>query len=123
MVKESKEWSDRTILKSILNTCKNHNHILETTELTFHGFPNQPDYAKLTIEVRPDDKAVELKSFKDYLFQFRTKHISYERLLNTIFDDFIFVYKPLYLKIKLETNSRGGIKSMLEKEAIKRKKI
>jgi NADPH-dependent 7-cyano-7-deazaguanine reductase QueF len=109
------EWSDPTILKSIPNTCFYHKHTIITSELTFHGYPEQPDYATLTIVVTPNKKAIELKSVKQYLFQFRLTHISYERLLNTIYNDFEAVYQPAKLYIKMETQPRGGLKSIVEK--------
>jgi 7-cyano-7-deazaguanine reductase len=106
-------WSDSSLLVSIKNTCPGHTHILETEELSFYGFPTQADYAKISIEVKPDEKAIELKSVKEYLRQFREKHISYERILNCVFEDFWNVYYPLYLKITMETQPRGGISSTL----------
>jgi len=110
------KWSDPTLLKSFPNICQLHTHTIETEELSFYGFPNQPDFAKIIIEIIPDTKAVELKSVKEYLLQFRVKHISYERILQVVFTDFIDVYKPKYLKITLETKPRGGIQSKLERE-------
>jgi NADPH-dependent 7-cyano-7-deazaguanine reductase QueF len=107
------EWSDSSILKSIKNTCQNHIHIIETSELSFLGFPNQPDYAKLTIQVKPNEKAIELKSVKQYLLQFRNKHISYERILNCIAEDFAKEYQPIFLEVTIETKPRGGISSKL----------
>ena len=107
------DWSDSSILKSIKNTCQNHVHIIETPELTFYGFPNQPDYVKLTIEVKPNEKAIELRSVKEYLLQYRNKHISYERILNCISEDFWGIYQPTSLKVTIETRPRGGISSKL----------
>ncbi len=115
---EEKTWSDPTILKYFPNPCQSHRHILETEELSFYGFPNQPDFAKIIIDVTPDKRAIELKSVKEYLLQFRLKHISYERILQVISKDFVDVYKPLSLRIILETKPRGGIKSKLEIECL-----
>ena len=109
------EWSNSKILKSIGNTCNSHVHIIETPELSFLGFPEQPDFANLRIEIEPCNDAVELKSVKKYLKQFRQKHISYERLLDTIFNDFWTVYSPLFLSVTIHTRPRGGISSTLTK--------
>lgn len=109
-----KKWSDETILLSIKNTCPGHKHTINTSELTFDGFPHQPDFADIKIEILPDKHAIELQSVKKYFFQFRDKHISYERLLWVITNDFISVYQPLFLKITMITNPRGGISSTLE---------
>lgn len=107
------EWSDKNILKAIKNTCPNHTHILETSELTFEGFPTQADFATLTIEIQPLELAVELKSVKEYLKQFKNKHISYERILRCIKDDFWDIYEPQYLCVTIVTRPRGGITSKL----------
>jgi len=113
-------WSDKTILKYIKNTCPGHIHIIKTEELTFHGFPRQPDYAEIKITVKPDEKAIELKSVKEYLKQFREEHLSYERLLNIIYDDFKEVYEPKSLKIVLNPKVRGGLESILIKEEMEK---
>jgi len=113
---EKQNWSDPSLLKSFPNICPFHKHTLETEELSFYGFPSQPDFCKIIIEVIPDKRAIELKSVKQYLLQYRLKHISYERVLNTVVNDFKEVYKPLYLKVTLETKPRGGIQSKLELE-------
>lgn len=109
------EWSNSLLLKSIKNTCPGHIHVLTTDEITFHGFPRQPDYATIEIEIQPGEKAVELKSVKEYFKQFRETHISYERLLEVVYNDFKQIYEPELLKIALKPNNRGGISSILIK--------
>jgi 7-cyano-7-deazaguanine reductase len=116
-----RRWSKKSKLLFIKNTCPGHIHILKTRELTFEGFPGQPDYAEIQIEVHPKERAVELKSVKEYLKQFRNKHISYERILNCLLEDFWKIYKPRYLKVTIETNARGGISSILTVDRGKKK--
>ena len=109
-----KQWSDKNILKSISNPTGSHYEIMiEAPEVTFLGIPNQPDFAKIYLTMYPGKKIIELKSLKFYLNQFRNKVISYERLINVIYADLIDVYKPIRLRIVLETNPRGGISSRL----------
>jgi 7-cyano-7-deazaguanine reductase len=115
---DTQNFSEPSLLKSFPNICPTHKHIIETEELSFYGFPNQPDFCRIIIEVIPDKKAIELKSVKEYLLQFRLVHISYERILQVISNDFNNVYKPNYLKIRLETKPRGGIQSKLEIECL-----
>ena len=81
--------------------------------MTFLGVPHQPDFAKIYLTMYPGKKVIELKSLKFYLQQFRDKIISYERLINVIYEDLMDVYKPIRLRIVLETNPRGGISSRL----------
>jgi NADPH-dependent 7-cyano-7-deazaguanine reductase QueF len=114
--KKPKVWSNRNLLQKIKNPCEEHVHIATSPELSFYGFPNQPDYATYEITMIPNDSIIELKSMKIYFAQFQLSHISYERLLNTAFEDFWEIYKPKYLKVMIETRPRGGISSKLYKE-------
>ena len=61
----------------------------------------------------PSDKVIELKSLKMYLYQFRTKLFSYERITNVIYDDLLKIYEPKTLLLQMEFNLRGGISSKL----------
>jgi len=109
-----KQWSDKSILKSLPNPTGEHYEIMiEAPEVTFLGVPNQPDFAKIYLTMYPGGKVIELKSLKFYFNQFRSKIISYERLINVLYEDLMAVYKPIRLRIVLETNPRGGISSRL----------
>lgn len=92
-----------------------HAYEIEITnpELTFIGVPNQPDFAEIKIIFFPNRLVIELKSLKQYFFQFRNKLMSYERLINVIFSDIMNVYQPRRLKIVMTCNARGGIQSKL----------
>lgn len=111
-----KKHSDKTIIKTLPNPVKKPYLIKHVeTEFTFLGVPNQPDYGKrLEIIFVPDEKIIELKSLKLYFQQFRNHVYSYEHLINIIFDDLKEVLKPIYLEVIMETNSRGGIYSVLK---------
>jgi 7-cyano-7-deazaguanine reductase len=109
-----KQWSDITILKSIKNPSnKSYEIKIKAPEITFLGVKNQPDFARLYIIFYPKDNVIELRSFKLYLHQYRDKIMSYERLINVIYDDLIEKYKPIRLRLVLDFNSRGGISSKL----------
>jgi 7-cyano-7-deazaguanine reductase len=54
-----------------------------------------------------------LRSLKIYFQQFRDKIISYERLVNAVYDDLMLVYKPARLRIVIILSPRGGISSRL----------
>ena len=109
-----KNWSDKNILKSIRNPSKEAYEIkLKAPEITFEGVRGQPDFAMLYITFYPNDKVIELKSLKEYFYQFRSKIYSYERLINVIFDDMMHVYEPARLRLVMICNARGGISSKL----------
>ena len=54
-----------------------------------------------------------LKALKEYFYQFRSQVFSYERLINTIYDDLMTVYAPTRLRLVMECKPRGGISSKL----------
>jgi len=107
-----KQWSDTSTLQSLKNPSeKGYEVKIKTEEITFLGVGEQPDFAKLFITFYPDKSIIELKALKYYLLQFRNIIISYERLINVIYDDLISVYKPNRLRIVMKCNPRGGISS------------
>ena len=110
----NKKWSDNSILKSLKNPSnKSYEIKIKSPEITFLGVKNQPDFAKLFIIFYPNEKIIELKSLKIYLQQFRNTIISYERLINVVYDDLIETYNAKRLRIVMEFNTRGGISSKL----------
>jgi len=113
-MKKKKIWSDFTILKSISNpTSEGYEIKLKIPEITFEGVRGQPDFACLYVTFYPDKKVIELKSLKEYFFQFRSKIFSYERLINVVYDDMMKAYEPVRLRLVMTTNPRGGISSKL----------
>jgi 7-cyano-7-deazaguanine reductase len=110
----SRVWSDPSILKAIPNpSSKGYEVKIKSPEVTFLGVKDQPDFADLFITIYPNSKVVELKSLKYYLHQFREKIISYERLINVVYDDLMAAYEPDRLRVVMVFNPRGGISSKL----------
>jgi 7-cyano-7-deazaguanine reductase len=109
-----KLWSDLSILRSIPNPSSEPYEVkIKTEELTFLGVQQQPDFAQVFITLYPKDKVIELKSLKLYFYQFRDKLLSYERLINVVYDDLMAVYLPDRLRIVMVFNPRGGLSSRL----------
>lgn len=107
-------WSDKSILRALSNPTNSGYEIkIKTSEITFLGVKDQPDFADLYVTFYPLSKVIELKSLKIYLQQFRNKIISYERLINVIYDDLMQVYEPDRLRVVMVFNPRGGISSKL----------
>jgi len=69
----------------------------------------QPDFATFKIRYVPDQKCVELKSFKLYLWSFRGVGAFHEKVTNTICDDLVAALQPRFLEVEGEFNVRGGI--------------
>ena len=106
---------DSSMLKSLPNPekVKPYEVKIKQPEVTFLGVYNQPDFATLYVLMYPNGRIVELKSFKEYLQQYRDVVISYERLLNQVYDHMQEAYTPQRLRLVLDCNPRGGVSSRL----------
>ena len=69
----------------------------------------QPDYATLYISYVPDQRMVESKSLKLYLFSFRNHGDFHEDCVNIIMDDLIHAMDPKYIEVWGKFLPRGGI--------------
>lgn len=69
----------------------------------------QPDFAKIFVNYIADQKMVESKSMKLYLFSFRNHGDFHEDCIQTICDDLFQLLKPKYLEVIGEFTPRGGI--------------
>lgn len=92
-----------------------HTHQITTKEFTILGDYDQPDFGLLTIFMVPNELCIELKSFKKYLYQFRNKRISYERVVESIYSDLLEVYNPDELEVEVKFEVRGGLSSTITK--------
>ena len=73
----------------------------------------QPDFGTILIKYVPDQKIVELKSLKLYLFSYRDQGIFHEHVTNKILDDFVAACDPLRCEVVGDFNVRGGIKTIV----------
>jgi len=95
---------------------KDYTVILENPEFTcVCPKTGLPDCANILIQYRPGKYCVELKSFKMYMLFYRDVGIFHEHVINKIAEDFIMACKPKWVHIKGEFNTRGGIKTTVEK--------
>ncbi|MDE5812336.1 MAG: preQ(1) synthase [Muribaculaceae bacterium] len=69
----------------------------------------QPDFAKILINYIPDEKMVESKSLKLYLFSFRNHGDFHEDCVNIILNDLWELMHPKYIEVKGIFTPRGGI--------------
>ncbi|MGE4297623.1 MAG: preQ(1) synthase [Desulfovibrionaceae bacterium] len=102
-----------------------HAGILETFPNQFPGRPyivsiefpeytslcpktGQPDFATIIVEYIPDQRIVESKSFKLYMFAFRNHQSFMETIANTMLDDFVAALDPLWCRVKGIFSPRGA---------------
>lgn len=69
----------------------------------------QPDFANIIISYVPDQKLVESKSLKLYLFSFRNHGDFHEDVVNVIMKDLIQLMDPKYIEVWGKFLPRGGL--------------
>jgi len=69
----------------------------------------QPDFATIYISYMPDEKMVESKSLKLYLFSFRNHGGFHEDCVNIIMKDLIKLMDPKYIEVWGKFLPRGGL--------------
>lgn len=102
------------LLKAIPNPEKKAYEIkIKIPEFTFLGVERQPDFATVYLTFYPKDKVIELRALKEYVYQLRNIIVSYERLINVMYDQLMAAYQPDRMRIVMDCNPRGGISSKL----------
>ena len=69
----------------------------------------QPDFAEIKIAYIPDERMVESKSLKLYLFSFRNHGDFHEDSVNIIMKDLVKLMDPKYIEVLGLFVPRGGI--------------
>ena len=72
-----------------------------------------PDFGAIRVTYVPDDRCIELKSFKYYLMEFRNRGIFYEAVTNQILDDLVAACQPRRMTVVGDFSVRGGIKTVV----------
>jgi 7-cyano-7-deazaguanine reductase len=90
---------------------------LKTDEFTcVCPMTGQPDFAALTIQYIPDQRIVESKSLKLYLWSYRNEGVFHEHVTNVILDDLVAALQPRWCKVTSDFSVRGGISITVEAE-------
>ncbi len=69
----------------------------------------QPDFAEMTLEYVADQRCVELKALKMYIWSFRDQGAFHEAITNEILADLVAATKPRFMRLTAAFNVRGGI--------------
>lgn len=69
----------------------------------------QPDFATLVLDYVPDQRCVELKSLKLYIWSYRNEGAFHEAVTNRILDDLVKATQPRFMRLTARFNVRGGI--------------
>lgn len=106
-----------------LETFPNHNPErdyvvqLESDEFTcVCPATGQPDFATITVDYVPDQRILESKSFKLYLWSYRNEGVFHEHVTNVILDDLVGALQPRWCRVRGAFRVRGGIRITVEAE-------
>jgi 7-cyano-7-deazaguanine reductase len=69
----------------------------------------QPDFATLILDYIADQRCVELKSLKLYIWSFRNEGHFHEDVSNRILDDLVTATQPRFMRLTAKFYVRGGI--------------
>ncbi|MCP8615797.1 preQ(1) synthase [Salirhabdus salicampi] len=69
----------------------------------------QPDFGRVEIEYIPDEKCIESKSLKFYLWSYRDEGAFCETLAAQIAEDVVYAIDPKQVEVTVYQSARGGI--------------
>jgi 7-cyano-7-deazaguanine reductase len=69
----------------------------------------QPDFAHFTIEYIPDQRCIELKALKLYMWSFRDVGAFHEKITNDLLDTVVGAISPRFARVTGRWNVRGGL--------------
>jgi len=75
---------------------------------------NQPDFGKVTIRYIADERCIESKALKLYLFSYRNFGTFHEEVVNRILEDIVAACHPRQIIVYGDFNPRGGISIKVE---------
>lgn len=73
----------------------------------------QPDFAMILVDYVPDERCVELKSLKLYLWSYRDEGAFHESVTNQICDDLVAATSPRSITVTGKFGVRGGISTVV----------
>ncbi|MBI4822258.1 MAG: NADPH-dependent 7-cyano-7-deazaguanine reductase QueF [Deltaproteobacteria bacterium] len=73
----------------------------------------QPDFGTIRIRYVPDERCVELKSLKLYLWSFRDEGAFHEEVTNQVLDDLVAAMSPRKIRVEGDFAVRGGIHTVV----------
>ena len=103
---------DPTLLECFSNHHREYDYFVKVNCPEFTSLcpkTGQPDFATLYISYVPDQRLVESKSLKLYLFSFRKSGNFHEDIVNTIMKDLIKLLDPKYIEVWGQFLPRGGL--------------
>jgi 7-cyano-7-deazaguanine reductase len=110
------------ILKTFRNRYPNRDYIVNMKIREFTclcPLTGQPDFATIHVTYIPNQKCIESKSLKLYIFSFRNFEVFHEDCVNRILDDCVGASEPRWMQVTGKFSARGGISFTLVVEYVK----
>jgi len=76
----------------------------------------QPDFATIRVTYVPDERCLELKSFKLYIHSFRNRGVFHEAVTNEILDHLVESCRPRRMRVVGDFAVRGGVHTVVTAE-------
>lgn len=105
------EKPESSILEAFPNRFPERNYIVSIAFPEFTSLcpvTGQPDFGAIILEYMPDKLCVESKSFKLYMFAFRSWPSFMETITNKILEDICLLLAPRWCRVKGLFAPRGG---------------
>lgn len=99
-------------LDTFANPCPQRDYLvhIEVPEFTcVCPLTGQPDFATIVIDYIADQRNVELKSLKLYMWSYRNEGAFHEAVTNRVLDDLVTALVPRYCRVTARWYVRGGI--------------
>lgn len=75
-----------------------------------------PDFGEVVVSYVPDEKVLELRSYKYYLLSYRTVGMVQEHVTRRILDDLVAAVRPVRMTVSTDYRVRGGIHTVCTAE-------
>jgi 7-cyano-7-deazaguanine reductase len=108
---KSQPTQPKTTLDTFDNAHPNRDYLIhiQIPEFTcLCPLTGQPDFAHLTIEYIPDQRCIELKALKLYMWSFRDVGAFHEKVTNDLLDTVVATIAPRFARVTGRWNVRGG---------------
>jgi len=107
---------DVRVLETIPYEYPEQEQLVEITTDEFTAvcpYSGLPDFGRITVRYIPLRKLIELRSLKYYLLSYRNVGIYQEHAAARILKDLRLLCEPAWMRIELDYNTRGGLRTVV----------
>ena len=80
-----------------------------------------PDFGKILLRYVPDERCLELKSYKMYLLSYRNVGIFQENVVNRVLQDVVKACNPMSATVVGDFSPRGGLGTVVTAEYMRKR--